>query len=227
MPIRAVLLASAALLAQGATTLRWTPKEGDVVKIRTEATLTVAGTEATMTSLNTHKVIRVDPDGSFLVQATPSEGKVRFGGEERASGGLTILTTYASNGDIKEIRNERIDATTYRMANLCEFHPPTKAVSVGDSWTSEGKGDPKTGAPAWKADYKVVGQETLLGAYSCLKIELTKARETEGSDAGSVTGTFWIGEDGVFARSELVWTNVAVPGAPGPVNGKITRSRVP
>ena len=224
MPIRAVLLASLVTLAQGATVLRWTPREGDVVTTRTVATIRVIGTEATLASVMTQKVIRVDPDGGYLVQATPTEGKVTMGGQELPTGNITVLTNYGPNGEIREIRSEGMDAAGYRMANLTNFHAPVKAVAVGDSWTAEGKADAKTGTVPWKADYKVVAEEPKDGIPS-LKMEVT-ARETEGSDAGKATGFVWVGKDGVVVRSELDWTNVAVPGAPGPVNGRIVQSLV-
>ena len=222
MPIRLALLASVALLAQTPTLLRWTPKEGDVVKTRTEATIRFAGNEAILSSIMLQKVIRVDPDGGYLVQATPSEGKVTMGGQDSPTGSLTVLTTYSAGGEVKEIRGEGLDATVYRMANLTNFHAPTKAVTVGEVWTSEGKNDPRTGAVAWKSDYKVVAEEEKNGI-ATLKMEVT-ARETEGSDVGKATGFVWVGKDGVVVRSEMTWTNVVVPGAPGPVNGKITQA---
>ena len=224
MPIRAVLLASLLTLAQGPTVLRWTPKEGDVVKTRTVATIRVIGTEATLSSVMTQKVIRVDPDGGYLVQSTPSEGKVTMGGQELPTGNMTVLTNYGPNGEVREIRSEGMDAAGYRMANLTSFHAPTKAVAVGDSWTSEGKADPKTGSANWRADYKVLVEEPRDGVPT-LKMEVA-ARETEGSEAGKAVGFVWVGKDGVVIRSELDWTNVAVPGAPGPVNGRIVQSLV-
>ena len=224
MPIRAVLLASLATLAQGATILRWTPKEGDVVKTRTVATIRVIGTEATVSSEMTQKVIRVDPDGGFLVQATPTKGEVTMGGQVLPTGMMTVLTNYGPDGEIREIRSEGMDAAGYRMANLTNFHAPTKAVSVGDSWTSEGKADPKTGTVPWRADYKVVAEESKDGIPS-LKMEIA-VKETEGSEAGKATGVIWVGKDGVVVRSELDWINVAVPGAPGSVNGRIVQSLV-
>ncbi len=225
MPIRAVVLLASVVLAQGGATLRWTPKEGDEMKYRTEGTLTVGGVEATITTLTDQKVIRVDPDGGFLVQATPLENKVKLGGQEMTGQGVASLTTYKANGEIKEIRGDKADATGYRMANLTNFHAPAKAVAVGDAWTSEGKADPTTGAVAWRVDYKVAGQETL-GPFHAWKMDVT-ARETEGSEGGKATGSLWIGDDGVLVRSELTWSSVTVPGAPGPVNGRVTISRVP
>ena len=216
-------LAAAALAQQGAS-LRWAPKEGDEIKYRTVGEMTVSGTQATLTAVNVWKVLRVDPDGGYLVQATPVEGKAVFQGTEVPMKGVTVLTNYGADGALKEIRSEKSDSTGYRMANLTSFHAPTKAVAVGDSWTSEGKADPKTGAVAWKADYKVVGEETI-APWAVVKIEV-KARETEGSDAGSVAGSVWVMRDGIVVRSELAWTNLVVPGAPGPVSGKLTMTRI-
>ena len=79
-------------------------------------------------------------------------------GQEMQGSGLTILTTYDPNGEIREIQGDKPESTGYRMADLNDFHAPAKPVGVGDAWTSEGKADPKTGAVAWKADYKVVGE---------------------------------------------------------------------
>ena len=195
------------------------------MRFRTSGEFTMAGVQVSITALNEQKVLRVDPDGGYLVQATPLDGKVTMGGQEMSGKGVTTLTSYLATGEIKEIRGDQADATGYRMANLVNFHAPSKAVSVGESWTSEGKGDPKVGSVAWKADYKVVGEEAI-GPFPTLKTEVT-ARETEGSSAGKVSGNIWVGKDGVTARSELTWTNIAVPGAPAAVNGKYTLSRIP
>lgn len=210
--------------SQGPSPLRWTPKEGDELRFRTVAELSFGDNVATLSSVNTHKVIRVDPDGTYTVQATSSESKVTMLGQEMQGGGLTTITTYGANGEVREIRGDKIEATGYRMANLTNFHSPTKSVNVGDAWSSEGKSDPKTGAVAWKADYKVVGEETV-GPYAALKLDVI-VRETEGSDAGKATGSIWVTRDGIVARSELTWSNVAVPGAPTPVSGKVTLTRL-
>ena len=217
-------LTAAALAARQGFSLRWTPKEGDEIKYRTVGEMTVTGQQATITAVNTQKVIRVDPDGGYLVQATPTEGKASFAGNEMAMRGPTVLSSYLPDGSLKEIQSDRPDATAYRMANLTSFHAPTKPVAIGEGWTAEGKADPKTGAVAWRADYKVVGEETI-GPFAAIKMDV-KTRETEGSEAGSATGSVWVGKDGIVVRNELTWTNVAVPGAPGPVNGKLTMTRI-
>ncbi len=232
LPLVAVLLAQSTqtpvppVATQGPATLRWTPKEGDELKYRTIAELTFQGSPATLTSINTQKVIRVDPDGSYTVQASATDSKVVMLGQEMHGGSLTTITDYNSSGEVREIRGDKLEATGYRMANLNGFHAPTKSVTVGDAWTAEGKADAKTGAMAWRADYKVAAEETV-GPYACLKIDLVKARETEGTDVGSVTGSYWVTRDGIVARSELTWSNVTVPGASAPVSGKVTQTRLP
>lgn len=222
MLVRTLLLLT--LLGTQGTSLKWTPKEGDQLKFRTVGQMSVSGIEATITAVNSHKVIRVNPDGSFVVQATPLEGKAVYAGTEMEMKGVTTITTYGPNGEVNEIIGDKTDATAYRMANLTHFHSPTKPVAVGDAWTSEGRADPKTGSLAWKADYKVVAEETV-GAFATLKLDV-KARETEGSEPGSAAGTMWIGKDGIPVKSELTWTNMTVPGAPGLVSGKLTQTRV-
>ncbi len=221
--MRALALFALPLVLQGAA-LRWTPKEGDEIKYRTVAEMTIQGGTATITAVNSQKVIRVDPDGSYTIQATPGEGKVTFGGQEMAMRGVTTLTTCGPGGEIKEIRSDKSDAGSYRMANLTEFHAPTKAVVVGDAWSVEGKADPKMGSVGWKTDYKVVAEETV-GAYPALKLDVT-ARETEGNDPGKAVGNLWVGKDGILVKSELTLTSLVVPGAPGPVSGKMTRTRL-
>ena len=210
---------------QGPAILRWVPKEGDELKCRTVAELTFQGSPATLTTVNSLKVIRVDPDGGYTVQTKATESKVQMLGQEMQGNGLTIITDYYPTGEIKEIRGDRPEETGYRMANLNSFHAPTKAVAVGDAWTAEGKADAKTGSVGWKADYKVVGEEQI-GPYGTLRIDVI-ARETEGAEAGKVTGSFWVARDGVVAKSELNWSNVATPGAPAAVSGKVTLVRLP
>ena len=47
-PVLVVLILASVVLAQGGATLRWTPKEGDEMKYRTEGTMTVQGIEASL-----------------------------------------------------------------------------------------------------------------------------------------------------------------------------------
>ncbi|RYG23876.1 hypothetical protein EON82_12660, partial [bacterium] len=147
-------LAAAAFAVQGSS-LRWTPKEGDEIRYLTVGKLDVGNIQAEITTTNLHRVLRVDPDGSILVEAKPVEGKAVYNGTELPVRGMTTQTKYGPAGEIKEIVGDRADATGYRMANLTSFHAPGKAVAVGDTWTAEGKSDAKTGAVAWKVDYKV------------------------------------------------------------------------
>jgi len=217
-------LAAAAFAVQGVS-LRWTPKEGDELKYQTVGKLELGGQEAQITTINIHKVIRVESDGSFLVEAKPVEGKAIYNGAEIPVRGATIQTEYAAGGELKTIRGDKPDTTGYRMANLTGFHAPDKPVMVGDTWSAGGKSDAKTGAVAWKVDYKVLGEETI-GPYTALKMDVN-ARETEGSDGGKATGNVWVGKNGVMVRTELKWSNMTVPGSPAPVNGSLTMTLQP
>ena len=217
-------LAAATFAVTDGVSLRWAPKEGDTLRYQTTGEFDVAGKHATITAVNVQKVIRVDADGGYLVQATPTEGKTIYEGTEYPVSKITTLTSYGATGEVKEIRSDQSDAMGYRMANLTGFHAPTKPVAIGDAWSSEGKADPKTGAVAWKADYKVQGEDTI-GPFAAIKVEVT-AKETEGTSPGKAVGIVWIGKDGVLARSELTWSDLSVPGAPGNVSGKITMTRL-
>lgn len=218
------VLATAAYAVQGSA-LRWTPKEGDELRYQTVGKLDVGGIQAEITTINVQKVLRVDPDGTILVEAKPIEGKAVYNGTELPVHGMTTQTKYGPAGEVKDIVGDRANATGYRMANLTNFHAPSKAVSVGDSWTSEGKGDARTGAVAWKVDYKVVAEETI-GPNATFKMDVS-ARETEGAEGGKALGSIWVAKSGVLVRTELKWTNMTVPGAPGPVNGSLTMTLIP
>ena len=224
MPIRLAPVLLAATLAQAPGVLRWTPKEGDVVRFRTTGEFTLGGQQVALTTVNSHKVLRLDPNGDYLVEASPVEAKIVMGGQELPGQGVTTQTLYAANGEIKEIRGDRADATGYRMANLTIFHSPGKAVGVGDAWTADGKADAKTGAVPWKAEYKVVAEETV-GPFETYRIDVT-ARETEATDAGRATGTVWVGKDGIVAQERLEWKGISVPGANAPVDGKYLLARL-
>jgi nitrous oxidase accessory protein NosD len=220
----ASVLAAAAFAVQGSV-LRWAPKEGDELRYQTIGKLDVNGIQAEITTTNVQKVLRVDSNGDILVEAKPIEGKAVYNGTELPVHGMTTQTKYGPNGEVKEIVGDRANATGYRMANLTNFHAPSKAVAVGDSWSADGKGDVKTGAVAWKVDYKVVAEETI-GPNETLKMDVS-ARETEGTDGGKATGNIWVAKNGVLVRTDLKWTNMAVPGAPGPVNGSLTMNLLP
>ena len=122
-------LAAAALAAQGVS-LRWTPKEGDELRYQTVGKLDVGGIQAEITTINVQKVLRVDSDGSILVEAKPVEGKAVYNGTELPVHGMTTQTKYGPAGEVKEIvgdkaYNQYVPHDIQRFVNVLARVPRT------------------------------------------------------------------------------------------------------
>ncbi len=75
----------------------------------------------------------------------------------------------------------------------------------------EFKADAKTGAPAARGEYKVLGEEkidTFVPSRS-----RRSSRETAGAEPASVDSTVWLSKtDGSVVRSEAKWVRARLPG---------------
>lgn len=208
-----------------AVTLKRVNKVGDVAKYKMSGNMTVQGGEAIYTASMSHKITKADPDGSATVVVSTSDVKISFGGQEMTPPDSPDQTiTYDAKGEVVSITGgQDSGADTYRFQALNDFSYPEKAVKVGDTWTKERAANAKTGATAVKSDYTVAGREKI-DTYDTLKITF-KTKET-GADGATIEGTAWMNiADGSLVKSDVTWTNVPVPGAPGPINGKITVTR--
>ncbi|MFZ4506840.1 MAG: hypothetical protein ACOYON_03995 [Fimbriimonas sp.] len=206
-------------------TLKFVTKKDEVVKYTIKADVEVSGTQASFTGKVIEKTTEVKEDGTYSIETSNAEGKVVFGGQEmEMPAQAPTVTVYKANGDLAEIRGEGADGGAYRMTAISMMRWPGKAVKVGDEWTSEWKSDTKTGIVAGKATLKVLGEEKV-GDWDCLKISLN-SKETEGDTPAGNEGIYWVAkEDGKTCKLETKWKNAPFPGAPGPIDAKVTQVR--
>lgn len=235
MKMKLSMLGIIAVVAISATALAITdgfrisrkPKEGETIKYRMTADVDFGGMAIKAKFLVAEKVTKVEADGTYKVEQNRLEGKVDVNGQEQdAPGGGASTTTYAANGEVKEVTGDNTTGDTYRMANLGVLIDPAKDLAINDTWTYEGKADKKTGAVAVKGEFKLLGEEKI-GEWDTLKVKAT-LKETEGTDPASSDGTIWINKaDGTAVQMESKWVNFPFPGAPAPINATVKMVREP
>ncbi|MEZ0324970.1 MAG: hypothetical protein ACAH95_03625 [Fimbriimonas sp.] len=207
--------------------IKRTPKEGQTLKYKMEATTDMGGSPVTMSASLVEKVVKVEANGNFSLEQLQTDAKVNMGGQEQdIPSGEPATTTYKASGEVVEIKSPGETAGAYRMSTLGLLVDPGKLVNVGDKWTHEVKADPKLGFVAAKADYQVMAEEKV-GAYDTIKIKAT-IKETEGTDPASSETTLWIDKkDGTTVKAETKWNRAPVPTPQGVVildaNLKLTR----
>ena len=160
-----------------------------------------------------------------MIEENQTDAKVVFGGQEMdaPSGGPTT-STFTPEGRIVEIIGDMVDSSAYRTAAMSSFFKPAKPVAMGGTWSVDIKGDDKLGSVDAKATYTVEGEETI-GAWKCVRVKYD-VKETKGQMPAGSTGKVWISlADGEMVKVDGVWKDVPVPGAPAPINGKMTVTR--
>lgn len=208
--------------------MKRTAKTGDTMKYKLDATFEFGGQDIGFTASVTEKVVDVASDGKYKIESTQADAKVNMNGQEQEmpdqAGSTTV--TYAPNGDVVDIKGDQADSTgAFRMANLETLHSPDAPVKAGDSWSNKVEKDAKTGAVAATQDYKFIGMDKF-GDKPAVKVSIS-VKETEGSDPASNEGTLLLDPtDFSMFKSDTTWTNAPIPGAPGPISGKVTMTRV-
>jgi hypothetical protein len=226
-PVGLLLMGVAMVFAQD-TALGWNGKTGDSHVYGLRIVFTFFGAEAVYTSKLTERVTEATPD-HYVVEMTQSDYKATADGVEGAVNDKDMpkaQVVYALNGDVLECRGDLVNASVYRMANLTAVRRPDKAVKVGDTWTREIKGDPKTGVLAAKATYKIESEEKILERDAL--VASFEYGETEGIEPAKSTGKVWFAKaDGTVLKVEASWASAPLPGMPNAVNGSYTRELVP
>ncbi len=208
-------------------TLKRVVKTGDVYKFKLKADLEFSGQQVGFTSNISEKVTDASADGNYKVESTQSDSKINMNGQEQdiPEQGHSNTVTYNAAGEILEITGDSVEAGAYRMATLGVLKAPDAAVKTGDAWSYKIAANSKTGVVAANADYKILGDEKI-DTKDTIKISV-KVKETEGSDPASNEGTIWVdSKDYSIVKSDTQWTNAPIPGAPGPINGKVVLTRV-
>ncbi|MER3496733.1 MAG: hypothetical protein C4320_08190 [Armatimonadota bacterium] len=202
------------------------PTVGEELKYSIKANLEVAGTEAVLNGTQVEKTIDVDKDGGYTLESRLVDGKVEFAGQSMdIPPAPATVTVYKKDGSVKEIRGDSVEAGAYRSANLTSAFFPDKDLKIGDEWTNEQKANSSSGAVAFKSTFKLVADEKVNGIDSYKITSVTK--ESEGDTPASAEGTTWLEKStGRLVKSTQKLNNVPFPGAPGPINGTITITRL-
>lgn len=116
-------------------------------------------------------------------------------------------------------------AARVQMATTPVF--PAHPVGVGDTWSQEYRASAASGTHATRADFEVVGFETL-GPVETVKIKM-RFRETDAAPALSCNGFFWIEKaSGDAMVSDYTVENVPMPvdvGVQGLMSVKVREER--
>lgn len=203
-------------------------KEGQVTKLALKGEFDVAGTTAEVSGQTDQKVTKVSPeDGSYTLQEHEHDMKAVVNGTDVPINETpTITTVFNADGSIKEIQSDSAaaDASAYRLGNLQVIVDSGKPINIGDTWTYNIKADPKTGAEAATATYKLIGEEKV-GDIDTIKVQAT-IKESSGSEPASSDGFYWLDKgDNSVVKAEVTLSNAPFPQAPAPLSGKLTITR--
>lgn len=223
--IALMLTAALANAAQDGFVLKYTPKKGDVTKLRIKGNLSIQGMDITANILSQSTVKEVNADGSYELEDKQLGGTASFGGQEMEIPETPARTTlHNADGTVKEIRGDEVGGAEYRMANLNAWVAPKEAVKIGSKWVQEVKGDSEKGTVDATREYEVIAEETIDGE-DTLVIK-AKVTEKSGSEPAAISGKSWVSKKtGDLVKAEQTWTNVPMPGAPGAISGTFTITR--
>jgi hypothetical protein len=224
----ALLTASAIAFAPAdGLTVRRRPIAGQVNKLRLKASIEFAGHLANFTGVEEDKITNIEADGSYTEES--QNGAIEVESEGRTASvpaGDKNYTTFNAEGSVKEVRSETgpVPPELYRMQNLSVLIDPGRPLAVGDSWSVEIKSNDKTGARAARAEYTILGEETMCDT-DTLKVRAT-IKETEGVEPSASESTLWISTlDGSEVKIESRLVRCWLPGVPASVNGVLTETR--
>lgn len=207
-------------------TLKYSGKEGDVIKYKLIIELDFGGQAVLATGSSTNKVTKIEADGTYLVESISGDLNVKFGEQEMTMLGLPPVTTvYKANGEPVEMKGEGADVDAYRRTRAQSIVYPDKAVKVGDKWSFELKSTKYNGAGTGKTDVEVLAVEKI-GDEETLKLKFT-FKETGGDSPLEAAGTVWLStKDSAMVKSVMNVKNYPVTGAPMPIEGKVTVERM-
>ena len=223
-----IAAAAFALAAQDAWTLKRTANVGDVARYKLVADVELPGMGGAKVSGNVEeKVVAVEENGAFVIESQQKSTTITMEGqgEQEMPDQSPSKTKFGADGAVLEITSENPGAAdSYRISTLGAFRYPANAVKVGDEWSVDIAKDESKGIEAAKMTIKVEGNETV-GSWNTVKIKMT-AKESAGDTPATADGFVWIDiPTGAIVKSETNWTNAPLPGAPFPINAKITVTR--
>jgi len=206
--------------------LKHAAKAGEVFKYKMSGELSVMGQTVQMSATMVNKTTKVESNGNYVVESSMTDAKIVLNGSEMDLGEQpSSTTTYKADGSVVDVAGEAVEAGGGRMANLTAFVVSEKSVKVGDSWVHEIKGDPKKSTVDATGNYKFEAVEKLDGNDAA---KVSYEIKEKGDAPATISGTAWIDvKTGNALKVESAWKDVPVPGAPSPVNGKMTMTLLP
>lgn len=176
------------------------------------------GVSIQVQATDTHKVTRVAPDGSFTVEGTITDAKLRLNNQEIAQESQPPTTvTFAANGVVESVQSAQITPTALRFAKMTMFVAPGRQVKRGDRWEHALVADAQRGLVDATIQYQVDRLEKVNGL-DTYKIRFNY-KEKIGAKPTQVTGFVWISaNDGWLVKSDLDIKNAPSDGGTGPID---------
>ncbi len=206
----ALVAAALATAAGQAVALKRVAKIGEKATYGMKIDLLVQGMEVKVSFDTTHKVAKVNLDGTFVIEEEVKNQVVSVGGADQPPGpDQTSSTTYGANGQVNKIESQGGMDGEHRMANLTVLIWPEKPVEVGSKWTAKTPAIKESGTFENEYAFEVLARETLLG-YDTFKIS-SVIKETGG--AATCNSTTWVDvKTGLTVKSTGEMKNIQLMG---------------
>ena len=170
----------------------------------------------------------VDASGNITTESKTEASESTFNGQKSGQDADKDTTTaiYKSDGTLVSYKSTGEDDPAHLGVRLFVATTPIfsdKEVGIGDKWNREYKSDSSLNTKNAKADFEVLGFETL-GSIECVKIKYTY---TESGDAPNIVcnTTVWVEKnsgDTVKQESKIE----GIPFGPGAGSGTVTEERI-
>jgi hypothetical protein len=226
--ITLALSVSACCAAQDKAVLLYKAKTGQVVRDKSEGTLSLeaGGRKATLevTEIVKTTVGDVSASGDVTLEQETESTELTFNGQKAPprddSNKDKVTIQIHPDGSLISYKSADSEADKSKMgARLYGALNPVftdKAVGTGDKWSHEFKADADMGLHAAKGDYEILGFEKLNGA-DTVKVKISY-QESDSSPPLGVNGTIWIEKtSGDVVAADYDIENVAFGGEKGPM----------
>lgn len=221
-----VFAAALALAGVQEYSLKPAPKAGEVLKYKMSGEMSVMGQTVQLSAVMVNKTTKVEANGNYVVESSMTDGKIVLNGSEMDLGEQpSTTTTYKPDGTVVSVAGETAELGGARMANLTSFVVSDKSVKVGDSWKVEIKGETAKSTVDVVSNYKL---EAIEKVDSVDTAKVSYETKESGETPAIVSGTAWVDvKTGNAVKVESTWKDVPIPGAPAPISGKMTMTRIP
>jgi len=214
--------------AQDSARIEWKPTEGHKTALRVTVNAEVMGAAVEAKLRSDSTVLKVNADGTVVIESTERMESLLFNGQEMEGAVLGEATkskvVMKRNGELVSMETDDPNSNA-RLNDAQVFLFPEREVKKGETWTRIGKADATKGVRASKTVHTHLGSETLDGELAHkVKMEYT---ETEGATPITFTATVWVAaSNGDVIRVEGKMENVEfAPGAP-PTSATIRIERI-